>query len=271
MKNLIFYIAIALLIFSSCTEDNTATEIPQTVIIEGFLHANQPITNLKLMRIIPYYDSLDNQNLILDAVVNIEVDGNIFPMTSLGNGYYELPNVVITSGKTYKISLEYYGKTIEAETLIPTPLTGMTLSDTLIQLTQVTTMGPGGNGNFNQAPLEIRWDNDGTSYYFVSIKNTETDISWINTARIPDEETLFSFSSQPEITGLHSLDVGRLLTQFGRHQVIVYKVNPEYALMLSEQSSSSFSLSEPYTNVINGRGIFTGMTSDTLYFQVEPL
>lgn len=272
MKKSIFYIAIAMLIFSSCTDDSATVEIPQNVIVEGFLYANRPITNLKLMSIIPYYDSLDNQNTISDAIVNIEVDGNNYTMTSLGNGYYELPNVIIAPNKTYTINLDYYDKTVEATTIIPTEITGMTLSDTLVELTQVTTGGPPtGNGNFNLPPLEITWDNDGISYYFVSIQNTETTINWINTMRIPEEETLFSFSSQPEITGLHSLDVGRRLTQFGKHRVIVYKVNPEYALMLSEQSDNSFSLSEPYTNVENGRGIFTGISSDTLYFEVDPI
>lgn len=270
MKKSIFYIAIAMITFSSCTEDNTVTEIPQNVIVEGYLHANQPIANLKLMSIIPYYDSLDNQNIITDAVVNIEVDGNTHTMTSLGNGYYELPNVTVEAGKTYQLNLEYYGQTVEAETIIPNELTNVTISDTLVELTRVTTAGPPtGNGNFNQPPLEISWEDDGVSYYFVSIENIETDIDWINTMRIPDEETLFSFSSAPEITDLFSLDIGRQLTQFGTHRVIVYKVNPEYALMLSEQSDDSFSLSEPYTNVTNGRGIFTGVSSDTLYFEVE--
>lgn len=274
MKKSIFYIAFALVIFGSCTDDSTVVEIPQSVIVEGFLHENQSISNLKLMSIIPYYDSLDNQNIITDATVNIEVDGNNFTMTSLGNGYYELPNLTIEATKTYKISLDYYDETITAETTIPTPLTGIAISDTLIELTQVTTGGPpagGGSGNFNEPPLDITWDNDGVSYYFVSIKNMATDIEWINTARIPEEETLFSFSSDPESTGIHSLDVGRRLTQFGQHQVIIYKVNPEYALLLSEQSDASFSLSEPYTNIVNGRGIFTGISSDTLYFNVEPL
>ncbi|MFK7946636.1 MAG: DUF4249 family protein [Saprospiraceae bacterium] len=272
MKKSIFYIAIALITFSSCTEDNQTTEIPQNVIVEGFLYANQPISNLKLMSIIPYYDSLDNQNTITDANVTIEVDGNSFSMTSLGNGYYELPNIVVEEGKTYAINLEYYDKTVEAETVIPTTLTGLMISDTLVELTRATTSGPPtGNGNVNQPPLEISWDDDGISYYFVHIQNMETEIDWINTNRIPEEESLFSFSSEPELTDLFSLNVGRQLTQFGQHRVIIYKVNPEYALMLSEQSDASFSLTEPYTNITNGRGIFTGISSDTLYFDVEPL
>lgn len=272
MKKSIFYITIAMITFSSCTEDNTVSDIPQNVIVEGFLYDNQPISNLKLMSIIPYYDSLDNQNIITDAVVNIEVDGNNYTMTSLENGYYELPNVIVEAGKTYRFNVEYYGETVEAETIIPNELTGVTISDTIIELERVTTGGfPGGNGNFNQPPLEISWEDDGISYYFISIQNIETDIDWINTMRIPDEETLFSFSSEPETTDLFSLNVGRQLTQFGTHRVIIYKVNPEYALMLSEQSDDSFSLSEPYTNITNGRGIFTGISADTLYFEVEPL
>ncbi len=273
MKKSILYIVVITLIISSCTEDNSTVEIPQNVIVEGYLHLNEPINTFKLMSVIPYYDSLNNQNIITDAVVNLGVDGNNYTMTSLENGYYELPNITVEAGKIYTINLDYYGESLAAETTIPALIEGLTISDTLIELTRVVASnGPptGGNGNFNIAPLEITWTEDEAHYYYVSIKNTETDIDWIDERRIPDEETLYSFSSEPDIINLYSIDVGRQLTQFGRHEVIVYKVNPEYALMLSQQSDDSFSLSEPYSNITNGKGIFTGISSDTTYFEVVP-
>lgn len=271
MKKSILYITITLLIFGSCTEDSSTVEIPQSVIVEGYLHLNQPITNFKLMSIIPYYDSLDNQNIISDAVINIETNGNSYEMTPTGNGYYELPNLVVEAGNTFSINFDYYNQNFTAETTVPTAIEGLAISDTLVELTKVVaTSGPpvGGNGNFNIAPLEITWTQDDTYYYYISIKNLATDINWIDEMRIPEEETFYSFSSEPEVTNIFTLDVGRQLTQFGRHQVIVYKVNPEYALMLSEQSDDSFSLSEPYSNIMNGKGIFTAMSSDTTYFEV---
>lgn len=271
MKKIFFYIIIISGIFSSCTDDESTTDIAQNVIIEGFLHANQPITDLKLMNVISYYDTLTTDNRITDANVTIEVDGNAYAMTSVGDGTYELPNHTVTSEKTYKISLDYYGQTIEAETTIPTALSGVSLSDSIITLERINfSSGPPTPSNFNQPPLEIAWNDDGTSYYFVHIENTSDEIDWVNSNRIPEEEALFSFTSTPEITDLYTID-SRQLVQFGTYRVVVYKVNLEYAQMLSEQSNDSFSLTEPFTNVTNGRGIFTGMSSDTIYFEVEPL
>jgi len=42
------------------------------------------------------------------------------------------------------------------------------------------------------------------------------------------------------------------------HQIIVYRVNPEYAALYQNSGNSTLSLEEPPTNIENGNGIFTG-------------
>jgi hypothetical protein len=41
------------------------------------------------------------------------------------------------------------------------------------------------------------------------------------------------------------------------------------AALYSDNSNSSQNLSNPTTNITNGLGIFTGISSDTLYLQVK--
>jgi hypothetical protein len=55
---------------------------------------------------------------------------------------------------------------------------------------------------------------------------------------------------------------------YGRYDVILYRINAEYASLYSENGSSSINLSQPYTNVNNGLGIFTGLAADTLRITV---
>lgn len=67
------------------------------------------------------------------------------------------------------------------------------------------------------------------------------------------------------------MDTRRNLTQYGRHQVIVFRVNHEYAALYQSTGSSTLSLTQPPTNIQNGLGIFTGVSSDTLYFEVTKI
>jgi Domain of unknown function (DUF4249) len=79
----------------------------------------------------------------------------------------------------------------------------------------------------------------------------------------------------------------QMITQYGKHQAIIYRVNPEYrALFTSTQAgpngnananantsaptgtSSDNQLQEPSTNVKNGLGVFTAFCGDTVTFTV---
>ena len=57
-------------------------------------------------------------------------------------------------------------------------------------------------------------------------------------------------------------------SQYGRHKVTIYKVNEEYALLYETSEQDSRDLNEPYTNINNGLGIFSGFASQEFYFSV---
>jgi len=59
--------------------------------------------------------------------------------------------------------------------------------------------------------------------------------------------------------------------QFGTYQIIVFRVNTEYAALFDSSVGSSLSLEEPPSNIVNGLGIFTGLSSDTLYLEVTKI
>lgn len=58
---------------------------------------------------------------------------------------------------------------------------------------------------------------------------------------------------------------------YGTHQIILFKLNSEYAALYENSGTTSQSLTVPPTSIVNGYGIFTGINSDTLYIEVvEP-
>ena len=57
-------------------------------------------------------------------------------------------------------------------------------------------------------------------------------------------------------------------TQYGKHKITIYKVNEEYALLYETSAQDSRDLNEPYTNINNGLGNFSGFSSQEFYFYV---
>ena len=79
------------------------------------------------------------------------------------------------------------------------------------------------------------------------------------------------FISEPQISAFYAIRTQRELLQFGTYQIIFLRVNLEYTGLFGSSGSSTLSLEEPPTNIVNGLGIFTGVSSDTLYLEVTRL
>jgi len=77
-----------------------------------------------------------------------------------------------------------------------------------------------------------------------------------------------SIISEPQISSFYAIFPRREFSHYGTHQIIVYRVSPEYAALYESSGNSTLSLEEPPTNIENGNGIFTGASSDTLYLEV---
>ena len=79
------------------------------------------------------------------------------------------------------------------------------------------------------------------------------------------------FISEPQIVDFFDIRTLAHLTQFGTYQIIFLRVNLEYTGLFGSSGSSTLSLEEPPTNIVNGLGIFTGVSSDTLYLEVTEI
>ena len=121
-------------------------------------------------------------------------------------------------------------------------------------------------GSMLNAPsLIVSWDNPSNGFYYVSMKNIEAD-------PVPVNEMVAerSVASQAPPSQADQFEIRlRNIMYFGTHQVILYHVNQEFANLFDNPTMNSVNLTEPPTNIENGLGIFSGISADTLYFEVR--
>lgn len=279
----IFLIIIIPILFTACEQLQLEDFESKTAVIEGFLYAGKSADSIKVSQSYSY-GQLDTNVITLDNLSIFLSDGDYeYPLNPLGNGIYSNEDLVIRNGITYDISFSWNGETISAETYIP-EMKKATISSEVIEMEKITSgfgggFGGGPGGGFGGGlstqiePVEITWDNTEGDYYYVVLKNIEDDPEYINEL-IRD----FDFGnggfrrslliSEPQTTDFYAIDPRRELTQYGTYEIILFRVNPEYAALYESSGNTSLSLEQPPTNVENGLGIFTGVSTDTLYLEV---
>ncbi|MBK7477822.1 MAG: DUF4249 family protein [Haliscomenobacter sp.] len=267
----ILFAAIITFALSRCTEESAILDT-QTAVVEGYLFAGQPVDSLRLTQSYAYIRQ-DTVLVTLDGLTpSIEAGGKVYPLLPKGDGYYYQPDLVIESGKTYRLSFDWNGKAVSAETFVPAQREAQ-ISTEEISMTKITTGLPPGGFTLVD-PIEVSWENPEGDYYYVLVRNLEENPEYVNDRLAEFEREngglrRFAMLSAPQITSFYSINPIREITQFGLHQVIVFRVTPEYAGLFGAAASTSQTITQPPTNVKNGLGILTGVSSDTLYFNVK--
>jgi len=272
--NNIILISIFILSFFACEKQNIESIETKTAVVEGFLHANQPIDSLKITQSFSY-TQLETEVITLDDLdVSISDLNTQYNLTSMGNGFYQNLDVLIEYDKTYRLEFAWEGEIVAAETYIPLKKEAQ-LSVEVVELEKVELGTMGGGGMPGEVdPIEITWENNEGDYYYIVIENLEEDPEYVNenfATVVNGDRPRFVFITEPQISNFYAIDARRELTQYGQHQIIVYRVNPEYAALYESSGNSTLSLEQPPTNVENGLGIFTGVSSDTLYLEVNEI
>jgi hypothetical protein len=181
-------------------------------------------------------------------------------------------NVKLKVGVTYSLSFDYNGKTVSASTIIPTKPAGLKSDiNSVVRTRQVVTTGFGRNVDDN-IDVNLTWSNPNSDYHFVVADNIEAKLDLVITLPTTSTTSFNNFNrrfrSQP-VQGTET----RLRTQqfqyFGRYNIVLLKVNPDYAALYNTEGTTSQNISTPPTTITNGLGIFTGINADTLKFQVK--
>lgn len=270
MKNLYYTIVfLAVLLANSCTKDagliDTSDRLP---VVESYLFSGQSLDSFRVTTTLSYLDTLEELQTLDDLDIVIS-DGTIsYPLQAIGEGYYKNEELLIESGQSYEMVFDYEGEQITALTYVPEKKeASLSLNEISVEKIELGTMG----FPTNTDPITVSWENTESDYYYVLIENIEEELEYINENVANFEFRNPGIRTQPEIIDGYNIDTRRSLQYFGTHQVIVFRVNPEYAALYATRESTSTSIIEPASNIENGLGIMTGVSSDTLYFEVNRL
>ena len=200
----------------------------------------------------------------------IENDSTEIILSHRGNGEFEVHDYLVKEEAAYDLEIDYGDRLMTSNTYVYESPKAK-ISDDLIYLAKIEA---GGIPNFEERsdPIDITWNNTTGEYYYVVIENLESDPEYINEKRAELEGTegagRFEITTEPDVMDIYSIDPFREIVYFGTHRIVVYRLNPEYAALYEGNGNSSLNLSQTTGNIDQGAGIFTGVSSDTLYLEV---
>ncbi len=256
------------ILFSACEKKSNTPAYNDQPVIEGYLRANN-YASVKISRQIASSENVVYSNNNLDSlVVTIKDADTVYNLISAGNGTYIDTNLIIKEGGQYTLQFVYNNKAVSAITTVPYLPDNYTQSATGISIQKIDSNSTFTPGSFTMNdPIELKWSNPDNSYFMVVVENMETSPTLIRDTT-DSRFQVRSFRNEPAIINSYAMRDQQFL-YFGRHMLVLYHLNPDYAALYTDNSNSSQNLTNPTTNITNGLGIFTGISSDTLYLQVN--
>ena len=267
------FIAALSLSFTACETDSNLIEGGIKPVVEGYLVAGRPISIIVKKEIAFTEDNSAVETPILGLNIKVSGNGQTYTLKSSGNGLYESDKMVkLKVGSTYTLAFDYNGKAISASTIIPTKPVGFTTDLTSIARTKLdlssgssNIRNPDGNTDVN-----LTWTNPASEYHFVVADNVEASPVAIITlpTNTNFQDIIRRFRSQP-VQGTETRLRSQQFQYFGKHSLVLLKVNPDYVALYNSSGTTSQNISTPPTTITNGLGIFTGINADTLAFSVK--
>jgi len=265
MKNNLYIQFIILMALTSCEVVNPGVRNEKTPVIRAFLMPQSDTLSVSVRFMIAYSASEDDTLQL--PVSNIPVylihgtDSLLMRENPNEPGDYFLSSGSVSLGPKDTIRLYgVYEETVfRSSTIIPEGIQSLAISNNSLYYTVSDPRSMLEAGN-----ITVSWDNSASDYYYVIVENTETDPESLNEMVADMPMMSFAFPSQADEFVISM----RNIRYFGRHRVVVYHVNPEFADLFDNGELTSNTITQPPGNVENAMGIFTALTTDTVYFTV---
>ncbi len=271
-------------LFLGCTKDiNNVIKPGDKPVVNAYLAPGQPV-NMQIFTEIPYTatDSAYSKPIVGMKIQITQSNGKNFLLVGDAEGNYQSnkSELIGPAGTTVSMSFSYNSRTISATTLIPPKPIGFKMDQSEIlrtarDFTNGGGPGGGGGGGFVQEPrvtINLNWSNADNVYHFVAAQNLETDplpivIRPTNNNQ-QDRRPQRRFTNQPIQANSSSIQ-SQTFEYFGKYAIILYRLNPDYAALYVNNSTTSQNIATPIGTVSNGLGIFTGVNADTLMLNVK--
>lgn len=276
MKKYILYLPIIVVFFFSCEEENLNNIAENQFVVEGFIYAGEPINDIRIKSTFPLTEVEDSSVPINDAEVTLIKNGQRYSLVASGtDGFYNYPkdDVLVETNDVFQLEVIHNGITATAETIVPTPTTGLGLSQDSLKVPPLP-LSEGREAvvevitNFlRDSRIEATWDNPNADLYFMIVESVKDTIDPIFPGPVLDALAGFRFVSEPtDETSLSFL--GGTLISYGQYAVKVYHINQEYAALYENREQDSRDLNEPPSNVENALGVFSAFNSQKAFFIV---
>jgi len=246
----------------ACEKIELQTADNNIAVVESYLIPDAPVGVKITKQLVFQSDDTIAQNLS-GLEVQISTGNETYDLNEVSPGYYENSSLQLETGVDYFLSFNYDAKELSAQTSIPTKPIGFASSATSLVVSGV--YGGGMGMGTPPEPVTLYWENADNHYHMVVVENIESNPSLIYT---DTDAPVRSFRNAPTLAVSQELNM-RSFSYYGKHRLILFKLNTEYAALYEQLGTSSLDIVAPPTNINNGLGIFTGINADTLYLTVN--
>ncbi len=256
-------VLMAVALAASGCDTGTPELEPVVVVVRAYLFAGESVDDIQLTSTQPLTSQEQEEAPITDASVYLfRNDTLVYHLTPQPGraGYYHYPgdDLAVEVGDSFFLIVEYQGREITAATYIPDEPRAVELSHTRLVV----------EASKDEPVLTIEWEDPEGKLHWVTIRNTEADPAPIHRESLEADPSL---PIQSPILDAKLVEFGACtFTHFGRHEVRVYRISADYFDLYQFTSHPVRRLYEPQTNVENGFGIFSGFSSVTRSFTIEP-
>jgi|GEM_PF-6311094 len=272
MNALKFFMIIFLLecLIYSCEESDSSQEFVPKPVVEGYLYEGTPVRNLKISELVKFDEVNDfGEKLISGLDIKIRIDHAEYPLYENPDhpGYYGTENddLILQPAQNIEFSFLFNSTNVSASTRVPSKPLNLSISDAVKYISPIQSYWD--LQQLAEISVQVRWTNDDHSYYYISVKNIETNPQTLDPEDLlPDLGN--SFDIPPLATDFSNIFFNKI-QYYGRYMVVVSKVNAEYTAIYQSQNQDSRTLTELASNIENGYGIFTALAADTVYFEIK--
>lgn len=264
MKWLLTFIAAILLLLTACKKDNTNTSVNEPVVSAYLIPGHVLTVNVYEQKSLS--DTAKYGTPITGLQLYVSDGSNNVQLAETAKGVYTYNDMnFLITGKSYTMQFKYNGYTVSANTTIPAAPKGFMENNSVVHLGNAVS-GP--NATIDTVAT-LLWSNPDSLNHIVVFTNSDYTSSPISSGHFGNSGSS-NFELNAERTSATYL-TQRTFFYYGIYQVVLFTVNQEYIdfLKTNTNTSTSQTLTNSYTNINNGFGIFTAMQGDTLKMEVD--
>ena len=257
----------------SCGDDLVPGPEAELIVVRGYLYAGQPVTDVILASTLTLDDESETAIPIDSAVVALKRGAEEFVLspvhsydttetdTTFSITYtYPDSDLVVAEGDTFILDINYGEQHLTSEAIVPAKPDSFSSNIDTMYVPSFDRNRDYIRWIFADSNIVgLNWDNPEDQYHYLLMDNVETDPERLE-GNLPPRWR--RFISQPLADSTYTM-LASAITHFGRHDIVLFHVQPDYVLLYQSSGQDSRDLNEPYSNIKGGLGMFTAFNSDT--------